>query len=64
MSEKVKERKSSKGGHANEEERESLTCEVCKKVLSDPKSNILEYERCCEHFCAKCVKVVEAEYVF
>ena len=25
---------------------------------------MLDYKRCCEHFCAKCVKVVEAENVF
>ena len=67
MTDKVKLRKSSKDGHKeekNKNEKESWMCEVCKKAFSDPKSNMLECERCCEHFCAKCVKVVEAEYIF
>ena len=64
MSEKIRPRKSSKYNHASKDKKESWICETCKKVFSDPKSNMLECERCCEHFCAKCVKVMEAEYVF
>ena len=34
MSEKIKQRQSSKDNHSSKNEKESWTCEICKKVFS------------------------------
>ena len=42
----------------------SWTCQSCKKVFNDSNCNVLECERCCDHFCAKCIKVGDTDHVF
>ena len=51
-------------GSSKEEDKDAWKCKACKKIFADANSNILECERCSEHFCAKCCKVNDIEYTF
>ena len=39
-------------------------CKLCKKIFTEANSNVLECEKCSEHFCAKCCNVNDTEYAF
>ena len=49
---------------ASKERDEIWKCKTYKKTFSDANCNVLECERCSEHFCAKCCKLNESEYTF
>ena len=37
-------------GSSKEEDKDAWKCKACKKIFADANSNILECERCSEHY--------------
>ncbi|VDI27257.1 Hypothetical predicted protein [Mytilus galloprovincialis] len=46
----------------NQDEEEAWTCAKCTKIFKEPEAQLMECQRCKEHFCISCLKKTKAEY--
>ena len=48
--------------HNTDSEEEKWVCSICSNIFKDDKDKVLECDFCHKHTCAKCLKLMNAQY--